>query len=132
LGKKKGEELTKDSTGIRHPLPSDGTVTRGAVTSSSSDGTATVGPYDGTATGGGWHLHFLRWDFFLRRDYDNGALWGWDLLFLRWDCISLRLRQRDLLFNNAHALHVGGLLFIIHYVHHQLEWRDWFVTEVAT
>jgi hypothetical protein len=39
--KKKGEELTKGGTGTRHPLPSGGTVTRGAVgTSSSSGGTA--------------------------------------------------------------------------------------------
>jgi hypothetical protein len=43
-GKKKGEELTKAGTGTRHPLPSVGTVTRGAArTSPSSGGTVTAG-----------------------------------------------------------------------------------------
>jgi hypothetical protein len=100
LKKKKGEELTKGgtrpllSTETRHPLPSDGTAI------------------------GGWDLLFL-W-----RDHDKGLLRDWGLLFLRWDHNSLRLRQRDLLFNNVLALHVGDLLFIVHNMHRQLEWRD--------
>jgi hypothetical protein len=41
--KKKGEELTKAGTGTSHPLPSDGTVTRGDAGTSSSSGETTTG-----------------------------------------------------------------------------------------
>jgi hypothetical protein len=50
---------------------------------------------------------------FLWRDRDSEALRVWDLLFLRRDRNSDRLQQRDLLFPNAHALHIGDLLFIV-------------------
>jgi hypothetical protein len=45
------------------------------------------------------------------------VLWDWDVLFLRWDHSSDGLRQRDHLFSNVHALHVGDLLFIVSNVH---------------
>jgi hypothetical protein len=67
-------------------------------------------PYSGTAIGGGgWDLFFLQRDFFPWWDHDNGALRDWDLLFLRQHRSSFGLRQRDLLFNNTHVLHVGDL-----------------------
>jgi hypothetical protein len=105
--------------GRRHPLPSGGTVIRGAAGTSSS-------------SGGGWELLFLRWDFFLWWDHYRGALRDWDVLFLRWDRNSFGLRQQDLLFNNVHVLHIGDLLFIVHNIHHQLEWRDRFITKAAS
>jgi hypothetical protein len=40
---RKGEKLTKDSTGTRHPLPSDETTTRGADGTSSSSGETVIG-----------------------------------------------------------------------------------------
>jgi hypothetical protein len=39
---RKGEKLTKDSTGTRHPLPSDETTTRGADGTSSSSGETVI------------------------------------------------------------------------------------------
>jgi hypothetical protein len=108
---------------------SGGTTTGGPCGTSSSE-TVTAEPCNETTTGGGrWDLLFLQQDFFHRWDHDSGALWVWDCLFLQWDRNNFGLRQRDLLFNNAHALCIGDLLFIVHNIRHQLEWRDRFIVE---
>jgi hypothetical protein len=48
----KSEELTKAGTRTSHPLPSSGTMTRGAAGTSSSSGGTTIGEPCGTMTAG--------------------------------------------------------------------------------
>jgi hypothetical protein len=114
LKKKKGGELTKAGTGTRHPLPSGGTVTRGAARTSSSSGRTTTGrpcgtaiaearnssSFSGTSSSGGTATEEL-------------ARLGPPLPLMG---PQFGLRQWDLLFKNAHVLCVRDLLFIVHNV----------------